>query len=120
MPENAQLETSRKDDVVTVKFISKKILDEVNIMEIGNTLTSLVAESDNPKILLDFSNVAYMSSSALGVLITVHKRIREKKGRLALCGIQPTIYEIFAITRLNEIFNIYQTHQEATDALSKK
>ncbi len=120
MAENSQLETSQEGDVTTVKFVSRKILDEVNIMEIGKTLTSLVADTDKPKILLDFSNVSYMSSSALGVLITVHKRIREKQGQLALCGIQPSIYEIFTITRLNEIFNIYETHQKALENLSSE
>jgi anti-sigma B factor antagonist len=54
-----------------------------------------------------------MSSSALGMLITLHKRIREKNGQLKLCNIQPAIYEVFVITRLNEIFDIHQSQQQA-------
>ena len=59
-----------------------------------------------------------MSSSALGMLITLHKRIREKKGELRLSGIQPPIYEVFVITRLNEIFQICQSREEALQTLN--
>ena len=75
------------------------------------------ASAQKPRMVLDFGNVAHMSSSALGVLITLNKRVRERKGELRLCNIQPAIYEIFVITRLNEIFQICPTRQEAIDSL---
>ena len=58
-----------------------------------------------------------MSSSALGMLITLHKRIRERGGELRLCGIQPAILEVFVITRLNEIFQIAPTREQAVQSL---
>jgi anti-sigma B factor antagonist len=89
----------------------------VNIMQIGQQLQALAARDAVPKLVLDFSNVGHMSSSALGVLITLHKRVREKNGQLMLCNIQPAIFEIFVITRLNEIFRIYPSREEALAAL---
>ena len=114
MPEDKpQLDVTRQGKVIVVQLTDRKILDEMNIMQIGDDLNGLVAESRDPKLVIDFSQVEHMSSSALGMLITLHKRIREKDGQLRLCCIQPSIYEVFVITRLNEIFQICQSRQEA-------
>ena len=100
-------------DVSVVELKDRKILEEMSIMQIGEQLNALVAAAEAPQVIIDFTNVAHMSSSALGILITLHKRIREKRGQLRLCCIQSAIYEIFVITRLNEIFSICQSRQEA-------
>ncbi|MGA2265037.1 MAG: STAS domain-containing protein [Phycisphaerae bacterium] len=103
--------------ITTVELTDKKILDELNIANIGDQLNALVAESASPKLVLDFSAVGHMSSSALGMLITLNKRLREKNGQLRLCGIRPSIYEVFAMTRLNEILQICPTKEEAIASL---
>ncbi len=112
-----RLNVTAVGDIAVVELADRKILDEVNISEIGEQMNSLVADSDSPKLVVDFANVAHMSSSALGMLITLHKRIRQKEGELRLCNIQPSIYEVFVITRLNEIFEISQSRQEALESL---
>jgi anti-anti-sigma factor len=113
-----RLSVSSHGEVTIVELTDRKILDEISIAQIGERLQELVAKTESPKFILDFSSVGHMSSSALGMLITVHKRIREKKGQLRLSGIQPPIYEVFVITRLNEIFQICQTREEALETLS--
>jgi len=106
-----------EDGTKIVELTEAKILDELSIAEIGEELTELVAQASKPKIVLDFANVAHMSSSALGMLITLHKRICEKEGQLCLCNIRPEIHEVFVITRLNEIFRIHQSRGEAIESL---
>ena len=101
-----------------VELIDKKILDEVAIMEIGDQLIALISRTDQPRLVLDFQNVRHMSSSALGMLVTIRKQIKDKSGLLRLCNIQPTIHEIFTITRLGEIFDIKSSRVEALDGLS--
>ena len=104
---------TRQGDVAVIELVDRKILDEVTILEIGDQLNALVAETDTPCMVLDFINVAHLSSSALGMLIVLHKRVREKNGQLRLCNIQPTIHEIFVITRLSEIFDIAESRTAA-------
>jgi len=111
--QNPRLQITQEGDVQVVELTDKKILDEVNIAQIGEELNGLVAEMSDPKLVLNFAAVSHMSSSALGMLITLHKRMREKNGQLKLCNIQPAIYEVFVITRLNEIFDIHQSQQQA-------
>ncbi len=116
--QNLRMNVTDEGNVTIVELTDKKILDEVSIKEIGRDLSALTARSDKPLLILNFSPVSHMSSSALGMLITLHKRIREKKGQLKLCNIQPAIYEVFVITRLNEIFDIYQSQAKAMESFN--
>ncbi len=100
-------------DVTIAKFLDKKILDESNIQVIGNQLFGLVDEDLRTKLVLDFSNVEYLSSAALGKLITMDKKVKAAKGKLRLCSIRPEIYEVFAITKLNKLFKICRDQEEA-------
>ena len=115
---SSRMNVEQAGDVSVVELKDRKILEEMSIMQIGEQLNAMVAAAEVPKVVIDFTNVAHMSSSALGILITLHKRIREKRGQLRLCGIQSAIYEIFVITRLNEIFSICQSRQEALGDLT--
>lgn len=111
--EVGRLKTVKQGEVTIVELIDRKILDEASIAQIGEGLSALVAEDATPRIVMDFVNVGNMSSSALGMLITLHKRVREKDGVLRLCNIRPSIYEVFEITRLSEVFKILPSREEA-------
>ncbi len=116
--QTSRLNVLDEKDAKVVEFSDKKILDEINITQIGDQLNSLISEMEVPKLVLDFASVSHMSSSALGMLITLHKRVREKNGKMRLCNIGPSIYEIFVITRLNEIFQISESRSKALESLS--
>jgi len=115
--QSPRLKVSAEGDVTLIELTDRKILDEFNISQIADQLHVVLSQPGGAKYVIDFANVSHMSSSALGMLITLSKRVREKKGQLRLCNIQPAIYEVFAITRLNEVFSIFPTRQEATDSL---
>ncbi|MCA8985342.1 MAG: STAS domain-containing protein [Planctomycetaceae bacterium] len=100
-------------NVTIASFVDKKILDENNIQQIGSQLFALVEEDGRKRIVLDFSNVEYLSSAALGKLITMDKKVKANAGKLRLCAIRPDIYEVFAITKLNKLFDIKDTQEDA-------
>ena len=108
-----RLDIEEVNGVTIAKFTDKKILDENNIQEIGNQLFGLVDDDGREKIVLDFSNVEYLSSAALGKLITMNKKVGEIGGNLRLCSIRKDIYEVFTITRLNKVFDIRDSQQDA-------
>src|SRR5262249_39773444 len=83
-PRRRRLEAEEIGDVTVVSFMDRKILDEQNIQVIGEQLFSLVDESGRKKLLLNFSNVEYMSSAALGKLITLNKKVQAAGGQLVL------------------------------------
>lgn len=111
-----RLEVEEINDVTVVRFLDKKILDEGNIEQIGNQLFGLVDQGGRKKIVLNFDKVEYLSSAALGKLITMEKKVKATSGKLRLCNIRPEIYEVFAITRLNKLFDIHDDEQSATSS----
>ena len=111
--QRSRLSVQGYGDVSTVELGDSKILDEAVIAQLSAQLQALVADADSAKFVLDFVNVGHMSSSALGMLITLNKRVQERGGQLRLCNIRPSIYEVFVITRLNEILQIHPSRQEA-------
>lgn len=113
-----RLEVDQIGDVTAVKFVDKRILDEQYIQAIGEELFALVDEEHKRKILLNFVNVEYLSSAALGKLITMNKKVRGVDGQLRLCCIKPEIYEVFEITKLNKLFQIYADENAALDAFT--
>ncbi|NJS35896.1 MAG: STAS domain-containing protein [Brachymonas sp.] len=68
------------------------------------------------KLVLNFSNVEYMSSAALGKFITLNKKVQAAGGRLILCNISPAIYEVFEITKLDKLFVIKGDEEAAIHA----
>jgi anti-sigma B factor antagonist len=100
-------------DIAIVQFTNNRILDEANIADIGNTLKALIEEKEHPKLLLDFSTVDHLSSAALGMLINANNSIKQRNGQLRLTNIKPQIYEVFVITKLNKLFRIFPSRDEA-------
>jgi anti-sigma B factor antagonist len=114
MPESIPpVAVTTQKDIRIVEFTNNKILDEANIADIGSTLGSLIDEKGAPKLLLDFASVEHLSSAALGMLINVNNRIKQKNGQLRLTNIKPPIYEVFVITKLNKLFKILPNRAEA-------
>jgi anti-sigma B factor antagonist len=68
------------------------------------------------KLLLNFSSVDFLSSAALGKLITLDKKVKANSGSLKLSNIRPEIYEVFAITKLNRLFDIKSDEADALAA----
>jgi anti-sigma B factor antagonist len=115
-PRRSRLEVEHIGDVTVVNFLDRKILDEQNIQRIGDQLFGLVDTEGARKVLLNFSNVEYLSSAALGKLITLNKKLGAVGGRLILCNIDPQIYEVFEITKLDKFFKIHKEEQAALQA----
>ena len=114
MPDaDSHLSVRESRGVKVVEFSDRKILEELSIAEIGEELGKLVEDNAAIKLLLSFQNVEHLSSAALGMLITLNKRIGERGGSLKLSDIAPQIFEVFKITRLNKLFEIYGTSDEA-------
>ncbi len=110
---DSRLRVRRQDSITLVEFIDRNILDEANIQSIGEEITALIEAESAPKLLISFSNVDHLSSAALGTLITIRNKVRDRGGQLRLANIDPQIYEVFVITRLHKMFSIHETTDDA-------
>ncbi|MDX1962919.1 MAG: STAS domain-containing protein [Pirellulales bacterium] len=105
------------EEVTVVRFLDRKILDELNIQELGQELFHLVEQEKKTKLVLNFFNVEFLSSAALGKLITLERKIKANSGKIKLSNIRTEILEVFAITKLNKLFDIKDDEAEAVTAM---
>jgi anti-sigma B factor antagonist len=101
------------DGIVRIGFIDRNILDEANIQRIGEEISQIIDSQVQPKVLISFDNVDHLSSAALGTLITINNKISNKDGQLRLAEIDPQIREIFTITKLDKLFKIFDSEEDA-------
>ena len=95
----------------------EKILEETDIQAIETTIIPLIEQAPAINLVLDFANVQFLSSAVLGLLIRISKKVYESNGQLRLCNINKKIFQIFTITRLDKIFEIFEDRQSALDSL---
>lgn len=112
----SRLNVSENQGITVVSFNDRNILEEANIQAIGDEVAALVDAQPIPKLLIDFKGVEHLSSAALGTLITINNKVRQKGGQLRLANIDPQIYEVFIITKLNKLFQIHDTREQAQNS----
>jgi anti-anti-sigma factor len=100
-------------EVALVRFVDRKIIDPVVIQELADELLALVEKEQRKNVLLNFADVEFFSSAVLNKLILLEKKVKPGGGKLALCNLKPEIFEVFAVTRLTQLFSIKRTEQEA-------
>jgi len=113
MADSPRLLIENMKDVTVATFQDISILDAVQIDEIGEELYEQIEKKDRKKLILDFSNVKFLSSSALSVLITLHKKAVQAKGQVVLCSMRDDLKKVFEITRLDRMFTFSSNLDDA-------
>ncbi|MCA0921456.1 STAS domain-containing protein [Pseudooceanicola nanhaiensis] len=72
----------------------------------------VAAEGSSPKVLLDLSQVDFIDSSGLGAIVGVMKCLAPER-RLDLASLQPNVERVFRLTRMDSVFIIYPSREEA-------
>jgi anti-anti-sigma factor len=113
MADHRRLDVSEVGGVTVVRFVDRKILDAANIQELGEELFALVEKENRKSLLLNFSDVEFLSSAALNKLIILDKKVKAAVGKLKFSNLRPEIFEVFVITRLNQLFDIKDKQDDA-------
>ncbi|MDQ2798170.1 MAG: STAS domain-containing protein [Armatimonadota bacterium] len=97
------------------------VLDVIGEIDIYTTpqfkeAVSAAIDENKPKIVINMAQVTYMDSSGFGTLLSATKRLRPLDGALYLAGCNDSIQRMLQITRLNTIFGVYTTEDEALAA----
>ena len=101
-----------------VEFKTPSLMDPLILEEIGKELYRLVDEEDKRRLILDFEKVQYLSSQAIGIVLTLNKKLAAlKNSKFILCGVGPKLLELLKITRLDRILTVKPTQKEAVKVL---
>ncbi|MBD2653612.1 anti-sigma factor antagonist [Synechocystis sp. FACHB-383] len=76
-------------------------------------LASWLATTSSPAVVIDFSQVDFLDSAILVVLVNAYKELQSQKRTLLLSGVSPELKIIFELTQLNRVFPIYSNPEAA-------
>lgn len=110
-----EMEVKQKDHILLIKPLEKNI-EAANSREFKAKLVDLINE-DHHSMILNLSQVEFIDSSGLGTLISVLKLLTSRQGSIAFCETQESVKRIFTLTRLNQVFSLYPTEEEAIKTL---
>lgn len=108
---------TQRNGTVIASFVSDRLSDDAIIQTIGQELFRL-SDTDEPRLIISFKYVRYMSSAMVGKLLAVKRRVTKSNGVLALTDLSAACHEVLAIAKLDSFFVIYPTVDEAVAAIS--
>ena len=91
-------------------------LDAGNVKGFRTEIESIAAAHD--ALLLDMSRLSFVDSSGLGALLSCLRMMKNKKGQLLLFGMTKPVRALFELVRMNRIFSIYNSQEEALAELA--
>ena len=100
------------EDGFLVVSLSGDLIGEENGPEIIAELETFNADG-NLKVIINISDVRYINSSGIGVLITLLTKVRNKGGELCLINPSESVQKLLIITKLQAIFKVFSTISEA-------
>ena len=113
------LKSGSKDGILTIRIEDDRLVDPSVLTRMFEDLETLLSKTTEDRVILDFCNVEFMASSALGKLVQFQKKSKEYSAKVKLAGISKDIYEVFKITKLHKVFDIEKDEPTARKAFQK-
>jgi anti-anti-sigma factor len=109
--------------------ITEKIIEEVHIISVSGRIDTITSkdleaklkeaiEERKEKIIINLAEVDYISSVGLRVLLAALKGQKQNQGSIPLVSLQPFVQNIFKITGLDKMFQIFPTDEAAFQSLT--
>ncbi|MFQ5498230.1 MAG: STAS domain-containing protein [Candidatus Zixiibacteriota bacterium] len=103
--------TTREANGISVLTLSGR-LDLASGTTLKEHIKGLI-ENEKTLVHLNLTDVEFINSSGLGAMVSIMKEVRLRKGRLTISNLASYVQEIFEITQLSHIFEIFATEEEA-------
>ena len=95
------------DGVKVVRFQDRHLFDERTVRDVSEQIAAILPKDGTPiRLVLDFSDVALISSSLLCKLILLQCRLDGTHGELRLCEMSPVLQQVFRTSNLDRLFHV--------------
>jgi anti-sigma B factor antagonist len=103
---------------VTVVRLRARELDETKIQKLTKELGVLVDEPQRQRFVVDLGAVSFLTSTGIGAMIALQKKLKAGDGVLKLCSLHPDIRNLFTITQVDRLFDIQENADAAVQSFS--
>jgi anti-sigma B factor antagonist len=107
MPAPVRIRVNDTDGIKIVRFTDQQLFDERTVREVAEQIAiSLPSDGTPIRLIIDFSEVNLISSTALSKLILIQRRIDATRGKLRFCELSPMLQQVFRTANLDRLFTI--------------
>ncbi len=111
-----ELNVENAGEVVVVSM-TEESLDAGNVKSFKQEIGPVIIE--NAKVLFDLQNIKFVDSSGLGAMLSCLRTLNSKGGDLKLFGMTKQVRALFELVRMQRIFDIFNTREEALKAFAQ-
>lgn len=105
-------------DGVTVIRLRAREVDETKLQRLTHEFTELVEAMPGDRLVIDLSEVTFLTSTGIGAIIALQKKLHASGSNLKLCSLHPDIQSLFSITQVDRLFDIQPNADEAVKSFS--
>jgi anti-anti-sigma factor len=99
--------------VAIVGFVDTYLQSTEIVQETSDQIFDLLKTNGYERMLLHFDGVRFLSSEMIAEIVKLHRRMTQFKGRMRLCGLAPTLRDVFRVSHLDRLLEIFDTEKEA-------
>lgn len=104
-------------DGETLLLVPRGRLDTPCVLDFERQVMAHISEGAT-RLALDFDHLDFVCSSGIRILLIAAKALRERRGRFALCNLKPHVSEVFRISGIHRVIDVYDSRNDAVDAMS--
>ena len=106
------------DGVQVLELSLPGVLDAADLERLNDALLTAVVTAPHGRWVLDLGGVDYVGSAVLGMFVNVRQQVKQGGGRMALCGLSPTLQDIFRTCCMERLFTIGRSRDDAVRRVS--
>lgn len=117
MEEKVSVKMRMEGEVAVAEFEGAPMCDSVEVRAAGEKINEFIANKRPAYIVIDFSEVKFICSDVVGMLLASRNKVREYGGEVLVSGINPQWYRVFKITNVDKLFRFYENSESAVEAV---
>ena len=117
MPDTLRIDVDH--DKETLILTPRGRLDTTSTVDFERQVMGRIGKGAT-RLALDFDHLDFVSSSIIRILLIAAKALRQRKGRLALCNLRPHVSEVFRISGVHRVIDIYGSRSDALAAIDSR
>lgn len=98
------VEVQNVDGILVAEFWDCFRLDPAPVQDLRKLFEAHLASKGKPELVIDLLGVGYAGSAALGNFMAMHRLAKQNGGRLIFCNVDPTVFEVFRVSKLDPLF----------------
>jgi anti-anti-sigma factor len=113
-----RIEVHNVNGIFVAEFWDCLRLDPGAVQEVRGQYEQHLRRGGRPELVIDLLGVAYAGSAALGHFVALQRQARTKNGHLIFCNVDPTVYEVFKVSKLVPLFIFVSDRAEALERVT--